>query len=99
LPPKVLQRSSKAEFSIVFLKSLQALGGEDLFNSLSIASMGWVDDGKVRSMSSQMNKCTQQSVDQCFPQVWPLWQIFGIEIWFNTVFNGKEVSLPEAVHF
>ncbi|MBW1895562.1 MAG: asparagine synthase (glutamine-hydrolyzing) [Deltaproteobacteria bacterium] len=98
LPTRVLQRLTKAEFCVVFVKALQALGGENLFDSLSIASMGWVDEKEIRLMYRQMNRPDVQTEGGSYMHVWPLWHIFGIELWFNTVFNRKEVSLPEAVH-
>jgi len=98
LPVSVLQRATKAEFCIVFLKALQALGGENLFKSLSIASMGWVDEKKILLMYRQIDRSDLQAGGESYEHVWPLWHIFGIELWFNTVFTRKEISLTQAAH-
>jgi asparagine synthase (glutamine-hydrolysing) len=54
LPETVRQRHTKADFSHLFVEAFQALGGERLFETLIVGSMGWVDGVQVRGMYRQM---------------------------------------------
>jgi len=92
LPNSVSQRLSKAEFSSIFVKALHAQGGEDIFRSLAIASEAWVDEKQVRFMYRQMAELYRKGDEEYVNLVWPLWNIFGIEMWFNIVFNGRGFS-------
>jgi asparagine synthetase B (glutamine-hydrolysing) len=91
LPQSVRQRLTKAEFSPVCAKALHAQGGERFFDSLSIASKRWIDEKQVRSMYRQMEQLFANGDKGYFRLVWPLWNIFGIEMWFNKVFSSRKV--------
>lgn len=93
LPETVRQRLTKADFSHVHPKAMHAQGGERLFDSLIIASLGWVDRERVRQMYRHMATRFAQGDEDYTTYMWPLWMIFGIELWFKTVFvNGTVVS-------
>jgi asparagine synthase (glutamine-hydrolysing) len=93
LPGKVRQRLTKADFSHVHPRALRAQGGERLFDSLAIVSLGWVDRERVRAMYRHMATCFARGDDDYTTYMWPLWMIFGIELWFKTVFvSGAAVS-------
>ena len=87
LPETVLHRHTKAEFSRVFVRALKLQGGERLFDSLSIADAGWVDEKEIKSMYRKLDQAESQTDDESYDYVWPLWHVFGIELWFNAVFN------------
>jgi len=94
LPESVRQRRDKAEFSHVFAKALQAQKGEYLFSSLIIASIGWVDGAELVKMYRQMMLLFAQGDERYCELVWPLWMVFGIELWYKTVFlNGEGFPL------
>jgi asparagine synthase (glutamine-hydrolysing) len=97
LPETITQRLTKADFSHVFVEAFHALGGERLFDSLTIASIGWVDGAQVREMYRQMAQGYAQLDRGYISHVWKLWMIFGIELWFNTVFPNGKVFLPAGV--
>jgi asparagine synthase (glutamine-hydrolysing) len=86
LPEVIRQRRTKAEFSHLFAESLTALGGERLFTSLAIEAMGWVDGARVKRMYQQMAGLYAAGDQGYTKHVWPLWMIFGIELWFKTLF-------------
>jgi asparagine synthase (glutamine-hydrolysing) len=90
LPETIQQRLTKAEFSHVFAEALHAQGGEQLFDSLVIASMGWVDGEQVQTAYREMAQLYARGDERYIRHVWPLWFIFGIELWFNTVFLNRE---------
>jgi asparagine synthase (glutamine-hydrolysing) len=85
LPDLVRERSTKAEFSPVFLRAFEALGGRQFFASLVAASQGWVCKETVGRMYAE-TLGVSASDDAAVPHLWPLWMIAGIELWFNTVF-------------
>lgn len=95
LPEVVLNRHTKAEFSEVFGKTLRAQGRKRLFDSLSIAAAGWVDQNKIRSMYKQITQQDTQNGKGCYSYGWPLWHVFGIELWFNHVFKNRKASLSK----
>ena len=90
LPETVLHRHTKAEFSEVFAEALRVQGGQHFFDSLSIADAGWVDEKEIKSMYQKLDQGECQADDALSEYVWPLWHVFGIELWFNAVFQkGK----------
>ena len=99
LPESIRRRHTKADFSHVFAEALQALGGERLFDSLAVAAMGWVDGGQIRGMYRQMAQRYAQADPTYISYIWKLWMIFGIELWFNTVFLNRKLSLLAGIPF
>ncbi|MBI4479452.1 MAG: asparagine synthase (glutamine-hydrolyzing) [Acidobacteria bacterium] len=102
VPDSVLARRDKPDFSIVFAEALQALGGGRLFDSLQIASLGWVDGERVRELYRQTINAYQGSdpeeVDRVnrLNYVNQLWMVWGIELWFQTVFvNSKPLPAKQ----
>lgn len=85
LPDLVRERSTKAEFSLVFLRAFEALGGRPFFASLVAASQGWVHKETVGRMYAETLRASANE-DAAVPHLWPLWMIAGIELWFETVF-------------
>ena len=91
LPKKVYNRLTKADFSHVFAETFLALGGKSLFNSLAIASIGWVHEEKVIKMYNDF-EALYFNKDPDFTQyMWYLWGVFGIEFWYNETFLGKNL--------
>ena len=85
LPDLVRERSTKAEFSPVFLRAFEALGGRPFFASLVAASQGWVRQETVGRMYAETLHASS-SAAAAIPHLWPLWMVAGIELWFKTVF-------------
>lgn len=85
LPDLVRERSTKAEFSPVFLRAFESLGGRQFFASLVSASQGWVQKEAVGCMYAETLRVSA-SDDAAVPHLWPLWMVAGIESWFKTVF-------------
>jgi len=97
LPETILRRVTKADFSHVFVETLETAGGERLFNSLTIESMRWVDGTAIRDMYRRMLQDYRSANDTYISYVWKLWMVFGIELWFSVVFGGKQkATLPDA---
>lgn len=92
LPESVLRRYDKAEFSQIFIEAFQSQGGEFLTDSLTIADMGWVDGNEIRRMYQQIKKPDRKNDEEYHKDVWSLWHVFGIELWFNAVFNQGNLS-------
>jgi len=100
LPETVRRRQTKAEFSQVFKKALQAQGGESIFDSLSIAAAGWVDATKIKRMYKQFKQLNIPEDRAINTDLWSFWHVFGIELWFNRVYNQKyfqveDMRIPE----
>jgi asparagine synthase (glutamine-hydrolysing) len=91
LPETIRQRLTKADFSHVFAEALRAQGGERLFDSLIIASMGWVNGERVREMYRELSQLYAAGDRRYSRYIWPLWLVYGIELWFNTVFLKREI--------
>jgi asparagine synthase (glutamine-hydrolysing) len=92
LPESVRQRSGKGDFTNLFEDAFRLLGGETLFESLAIEPLGWVDAIWARRMLGlelDVNACVrlrERGISYCFP----MWMIFGINLWFQTVFLEAE---------
>jgi hypothetical protein len=98
VPEMIRRRLTKADFSHVFAEALQAVGGKRLFGSLAIAQTGWVDGAHVSEMYRQMAQRYAQSDLGYMSYIWKLWMIFGIELWFSTVFLNKDIFLTKGAH-
>jgi len=97
LPEPIRRRVSKADFSHVFAETLEAAGGEGLFNSITIESMRWVDGTVIREMHRRMVQDYRSANNAYISYIWKLWMVFGIELWFNGVFGRKQkVNWPNA---
>jgi asparagine synthase (glutamine-hydrolysing) len=97
LPETIRRRVTKADFSHVFAETLEAIGGGHLFDSLTIEYMRWVDGTMVREMYRRMAQDYRSANNAYISYTWKLWMVFGIELWFNAVFNRKQkVNWPNA---
>ena len=89
LPPSVHQRVTKAEFSCVFLDAFRKLDGRQ-FNGLSIADNGWIDGRIVKLMYDQTMRrynIRGEFEGKYYKYILPLWRVFAIELWYNTLFG------------
>jgi len=96
LPETVRKRRTTADFSHVYPEALRAQGGEHLFDSLAIASLGWVDRERVSLMYRHMATRYVRGDGDYSTYMWPLWMIFGIELWFKSVFVSGAVVSPRV---
>ena len=96
LPEIVRQRRTKADFSYVFPETLQAQRGEHCFDYLAIASLEWIDSERVRKMYRQMIQAYARGDKNYYINIYPLWMIFGIELWFKTVFSKAKSFTRKA---
>jgi asparagine synthase (glutamine-hydrolysing) len=94
VPEKIRQRFTKADFSHAFADAFLSLGGERLFDSLTIANLGWINESQVRAMYRKMMHGYSQGDVGYVSYVWRLWMIVGINLWYDTVFLRKSL-VPE----
>ena len=87
LPISVRERVLKADFSCIFAQALLAESSAAIFQSLSIASMGWVDGGQILTAYQTMARCYSRGDEAYRFHVAALWMIFGVELWFRTLFS------------
>jgi asparagine synthase (glutamine-hydrolysing) len=97
LPKTVLHRHTKAEFSRVFVRALKVQGGVRLFDSLSVADAGWVDEREIKFMYRRLDQPDTKNDEDFYDNVWPLWHVFGIELWFNHMFKNRRASQVKEV--
>ena len=89
LPESVRNRDTKADFSHTFAETLRTQGGSILLDSLRTEERGWVRGEQVRSMYRAMIDLYGQGDSRYTQYIWPLWMIFGIEVWLSTVMDKK----------
>ncbi len=86
LPPCVRDRVDKADFSPVVPRAIEAIGGREFFEDLTIARLGWVDQSCVIEMYRRANRLLAAAdPDYCIP-MFRLWMIAGVELWYRAVF-------------
>ena len=91
LPHAVANRHDKVEFSAVFTRSFLKHGGDGLFDRLEIAERGWLDHASARDAYKMLNG--RDSRDETgSPNVWHLWQIYGLELWHRALFSGARTN-------
>ncbi len=91
LPSSVRTRVLKADFSCMFAQALLAESMATIFQSLSVASMGWVDGKQIWADYQTMARCYQQGDETYRFHVAPLWMVFGVELWFRILFSNDPV--------
>jgi hypothetical protein len=87
----------EADFGAVFADSVLAIG-EQFFDSLSIASLGWVNRRRVSRLYQEMVQSYKRSNGRLIPHTWKLWMICGIELWFKAVFLGAEIPHRDSAN-
>ena len=89
LPTSVRERVLKADFSCIFAQALLTESNAAIFQSLSVASMGWVDGGQIWTAYQTMAHCYSRGDETYRFHVAPLWMVFGVELWFRTLFQEQ----------
>jgi asparagine synthase (glutamine-hydrolysing) len=93
LPEEVRNRPDKADFSHIFPEAFEALGAAAVFDSLAIASEGWVKPDDIRLKYREMLQLYRAADPRYMLYTWNLWMVFVIEAWFRTVFlNDRATS-------
>ena len=87
LPELVRNREEKSGFDHLYIDTLHAHGGEDIFRSLAIANNGWVDRKKLCPMYQEVVSLYRQNIPMYGLKLWQLWMVHGIDIWWRTTFH------------
>ncbi len=93
LPPDLLRRPGKAEFSDVFAGALHEVGGAEAFAGLAAAGRGWIDGIVVKRMFDELNRLRAMKAPEA-GSCWPLWMIHGIDLWLRTATAEAPASIP-----
>ena len=87
LPEKVRTRTTKAHYgNPTYFSVMEQLGGESFYDSLVIASLGWVDSHQAKKMYRHMDTHFRQNHPAHIKYLFPLWMICGVELWFRKAF-------------
>ena len=97
LPESVRQRKIQGDFSILFVKTLEAFGKERAFDQLAIASLGWVEPAGVRRMYREMTELYAKNDLNYTTRMWPLWGVLAMELCYRTAFSNEEMSSTRKV--
>ena len=89
LPEPVRRRSSKAEFSEVFMRALRSHGGEQLFGALAVAAAGWVDGARVHRIYQETTRDYARHRDGWRARVLPLWMVCAMDFWLRNAFPSS----------
>jgi asparagine synthase (glutamine-hydrolysing) len=87
IPASLIKRENKANFTNIAAGQLTDLGGERLFDSMVIASLGWVNAEKLREFCR---------TDIRGGNIWTLWKAYGLELWANEVLGKSRAPSPTA---
>lgn len=83
LPRRVGMRLGKGDFSAEVAITLQFMAQTKFFDSMTVASLGWVNAEALRKI---LANCLSSS-GRMGP--WPLWRTFNLELWFNAAFRER----------
>ena len=79
LPPSILERRDKADFSFVGVELLEAIGGRAVFENLKLYECGWIDRNVTLGLYDQMLRWYGQSDPRYVEPSWILWNLYGGE--------------------
>jgi asparagine synthase (glutamine-hydrolysing) len=94
VPKAVLSRREKADFSRISVQAFQNVGGERLFDSLAVASAGWVEPKRARAAYQEMIHLYVRGDINYAARVWPLFSLFAIDLWFKeAILNWQDENV------
>ncbi len=99
LPPIVRERRDKGDFSPLFIRQLEDLGGERFVDHLRIAARGWVDQGRISAMFREMRRryARRPDVHEAYVDwLMPVWSVAGVELWYRSVVEGRSAANAPA---
>lgn len=77
----------------MFVKAVERLGGQQLFNSPMCASMGWIDAAEARRACTTLIDGYRTGNRKYNVYMWPLWRTVAIELWLRMAFD---LPVPQA---
>jgi asparagine synthase (glutamine-hydrolysing) len=83
LPPIIVSRADKAEFSATYVEAIDALGGRQAFYRLRSEEAGWVDGRVIRQMYDDMIELYSRGGDAYISCIRPLWAVAALEFWLD----------------
>ncbi len=86
LPSSVYHRLDKADFSPVVPRAVEAVGGSQLLDHLTIGRLGWVDQARVSDMYRRAQRLVAAGDEEYCAPMFRLWMIAGVELWYRSVF-------------
>jgi asparagine synthase (glutamine-hydrolysing) len=99
LPESVRTRHDKADFSHCFVAPLRNDFVSDRLFNPAIAAEGWIDRDRTRALYRQTFRAYDARDNAYLSSVWYLWMIFGIELWFRTMFlDGDRTDVAPFSH-
>jgi len=87
LPDSVYARSDKADFSPCVVEAIERVGGAQVLDHLQIASIGWVDQARVRAMYQALRCAVTRQQGRGYEGMFPLWLVLGIEHWYRATYG------------
>jgi len=88
VPERVRVRRDQPDYSFLLMDVLEAAGGERLFNGLTLAERGWVDEPRVRTLYRQAAGLYARGAPAYAGLAWPLWTIWGLDLWLRASGTG-----------
>lgn len=81
LPHEISARIDKADFSPVFVKTFETLGGNSMLSSLPLSECRWVNPNIVHEQLRLTNAGFQERSDDYHKYIWPLWHVIALHWW------------------
>ncbi len=85
VPPRILRRSDKADFSEDLATAIESAGGRGAFERLLVEERGWVDGAAARRLHDRMSGLREREDPRWIDPVWPLWMILAVECWLRAL--------------
>jgi asparagine synthase (glutamine-hydrolysing) len=95
LPEDVRLRTTKACFDSMMAQVLLQLGNR-FFESLAIASNGWVDSTWVIEAYRRFARMHSARDPDYWILLFDLWRVAGLELWFSGISRDAECRLPQS---
>lgn len=90
LPEKIRQRLDKGAFDNIVARQLRAPSYQQLIRRDMVD--GRVAGARVQAISEQLGELLAARREDEFDHYFPLWLVLGLEIWYDTVWSGRETS-------
>jgi asparagine synthase (glutamine-hydrolysing) len=90
LPEPVIRRQIQADYSVLFVKTLEAIEAEKFLGQLAIGAQGWVKPAAAIQAYQRMKQLYARNEPGYGTLYWGLWNICAIELWFRQMFLARQ---------
>ena len=93
LPEDVRLRTTKAEFSHLYLQTIDIVGGRQKISDWNGLEIDWFDSAKILALYDAMEQDIAHGDYAYVPRMAQLWRVYGLQEWYDA---NEKPSMPSV---